>query len=57
MGGDLVVVTWCCQLVPPGPSIVAKDPPRHCLVNLGRLQRAQAGGTDQDHLVVTTRPT
>jgi hypothetical protein len=50
----------CCHLVlsarTAGPSMVAKDPPRRCLVNLGRLQRARAGGTDKDHLVITTRP-
>ena len=32
--------------------IEAANPPRHCLVSPGRLQRAQAAGTHQDYLVV-----
>src|SRR5690242_18023926 len=30
----------------------ATHPPRHCLVSLGWLQRAQAAGPHQDHLVI-----
>jgi len=32
--------------------IQATHPPRHCLVSLGWLQRAQAAGPHQDHLVI-----
>src|SRR5689334_23221091 len=32
--------------------IQATHPPRHCPVSLGRLQRAQAAGPHQDHLVI-----
>src|SRR6266536_3648661 len=32
--------------------IEATYPTRHCLVSLGRLERAQAAGPDQDHLVI-----
>jgi len=36
----------------PDPPVTATHPARHCLVSLGRLQRAQAAGTYQDDLVI-----
>jgi hypothetical protein len=38
----------------PDLPIQATHPPRHCLVSLGRLQRAQAVGPYQDHLVIAS---
>ena len=55
-GRDLVVVTCCCQLVLPDRPSWPRTRRGTSSQASGPLQRAQAGGTDQNHLVITTRP-
>ena len=48
----VIVVQARSELSTADLSIEATYPARHCLVSLGRLQRAQAVGSHQDHLVI-----